>query len=241
MTLSSQQRTIGLGALALILAVGAIVLFTGEEEVKASGPAVIVCIDSTHSTEDVREDYLRDIETVVEEAADRRADFYAAACGENATGNVNWPVRQEFDIDSYSEALEKEALQNLQADAIKGVEKEIEKTSPEGGTPMAEMLAVAAGKCEQAGGGCPIYLFTDGEWADSILHLPREPVSDAQEDEYIRTYAGEVGDLSGSVVHFIGVGFGTKVGLVRINEGQKVAERLIRAANGTVGDWDVSL
>lgn len=225
----------------MILAVGAIVFFTGEEEVKASGPAVVVCIDSTHSTKGVRDSYLRDIETVVEEAADRRAKFYAAACGENATGSVNWPVRQEFAIDSYSKALEKEALQNLQAEAMNGVRKEIKKTSPEGGTPMAEMLAVAAGKCEQAGGGCPIYMFTDGEWADSILHIPREPVSDAQEDEYVRTYAGEIGDLSGAVVHFIGVGYGTKVGLVRINEGREVAERLIRAANGKMGDWDVSL
>jgi hypothetical protein len=239
--MSSQQKSLALGAILLTLVVGAIVLFTGEETVKASGAPVIVCIDSTRSTKGVRYSYLDDIETVVGEAAERRADFYAAACGENAAGNVDWPVKQEFDIDSYSEALEEEALQTLRAEVMEEVKEETKKTSPEGGTPMAEMLEVAARQCEQAGGGCPIYVFTDGEWADSILHIPREPVSDAQEDEYVSTYADELGDLSGTVVNFVGVGFGTDIRLVRLNEARDVADRLIKAAGGKRGTWTVSL
>jgi hypothetical protein len=239
---SSERLWLGGGIAFLLLVTLAIFAFVGKEEVDGAEAApVVVCVDSTLSTEDVREDYLPDLEEVAKAAAGRQASFYAAGCGKNATGDVNWPVHQRFDPGSYEGELGDDVTKGQLEEVNQGLDEIVNEKSRRDGTPLGEMLAVAARQCDQAGGECAIYLFTDGEWADDILHLPREGISKAAADRYLDTYEGQIGDLSGTVVHFVGVGYGTEIGEIRLNEARKIAADLIEAAEGEMGTWAVRL
>lgn len=216
----------------------------GETEPAHAQPT-LVCIDSTVSTDDVRDKYEVDLETVVQRAAVHRANFYAAACGANSTGEVNWPVHKRFASDYSSESLAREQLEH-QADEVKegtahseGTDDLLDTVSHDG-TPLGEMLAVTARQCEQAGGECAIYLFTDGEWADGLLRI-RDGVSERERRRYLEAYEEKLGGLRGSTVNFVGVGLGTVVGEVRLDEARAIAADLIEAAGGEPGFWTARL
>jgi hypothetical protein len=240
--MSSQRKGLLGGSAAIAFVVAAILVgFSGEGEAGPHAAPVVVCVDSTVSTDEVRETYLPDIKAVAHSAALKQARFYAAACGSNATGSVNWPIRKQFGRGSYSGELGEESIEGQVEDVSGKLEDLVAARSSLQGTPLGEMLAVAARQCEHAGGGCSIYLFTDGEWADGILHLPREAVSEEMVDRYLETYESQIGDLSGTVVNFVGVGYGTEIGEIRLNEARSIAAALIAAAGGEMGDWTVRL
>lgn len=200
---------------------------------------VLVCIDSTASTDGVRRSYRPDVMRVAREAADDRALFYLAACGANATGKVNWPVRGRLGGE-LSGGLGAEQVEKELAQVSERFGRLAGATSTQGGTPFGEMLAVAARQCEQLGAPCDIYLFTDGEWADGLLRV-KDGVSRRERATYLRTYLPQIADLAGTEVNFVGVGFGTAIGEVRLGEARDIAAALVQAATGEMGTWTVSL
>lgn len=206
---------------------------------KPSASPVLVCVDSTASTDGVRESYGDDLEAVAGTAAEQRARFYAAPCGANATGSVNWPVKTEFGS-SLSGVLGDEQVENQLRSLTGRLDELTQTTSTQQGTPFGEMLAVAARQCQYLGGGCTIYMFTDGEWADGLLRVG-DGVSEGEQAAYLDAYRSRVGDLDGTEVNFVGVGFGTHIGEVRLAEARAVAEALVFAASGEMGTWTVSL
>ncbi len=217
----------------------------GEDDSKSHAGPVLMCIDSTVSTDDVRDKYKTDADTLVSRAAHKEAHFYAAACGANATGEVDWPVSKWFRGTYSSDALNREQL-NHQADEVmegtlakEGIADLLEVESHDG-TPLGEMLAVTARQCEQAGGHCAIYLFTDGEWADGLLHV-RDGVSKQDRERYLETYVPRLGGLEGSTVNFVGVGLGTSIGEVSLDEAKTVAQDLVEGAGGKMGFWTTRL
>jgi hypothetical protein len=209
------------------------------------GPTTLICIDSTVSTDDVRSKYEVDLGVVVQRAAVHRAQFYAAACGANATGEVNWPVHKRFHDSYSSDALSREQLEHQADDVMEGtadsvgIDDLLEVTSHDG-TPLGEMLAVTARQCEQAGGSCAIFLFTDGEWADGLLRV-RDGVSEQERREYLAKYKHKLDGLQGSTVNFVGVGLGTKIGELRLAEARSIAGDLIEEASGELGFWTARL
>lgn len=101
------------------------------------------------------------------------------------------------------------------------------------------MLAVVARQCAQAGGGCSIYMFTDGEWADKLIKVS-DGVTEAEERNYRKAYAGRLSGLADSRVHFVGVGHGTPIGEGHLAEAESVAAELIRDAGGEM-TWSTRL
>lgn len=232
------------------LAIVAAVLFFAwlAEDSRPSDPApVVVCIDSTVSTDEVRGSYLPDLEVLARQVAARQGRFYAAACGANATGSVNWPVHRHFVTKGkYNEARTDEQVANQVKGVVEGSEKTegledlITTSSTLDGTPLGEMLAVAARQCAHIGLDCTIYLFTDGEWADNLLRV-RDGVSAAEEARYLDEYVPRLEGLAGTEVNFVGVGYGTSLGEVHLGEARDVAAALVEGAGGEVGDWTVRL
>jgi hypothetical protein len=236
--MSNQVRWV-VGLLAVVLLGAIAVAVFAKEPPEHRGKPVIVCVDSTVSTDGVRDSYRADLEDVTGAAVRRIAHLYAAACGANATGEVNWTVDRQFPKNPYGESYlhlhVNEEMEGLQ----RPLDEILATDSKRDGTPLGEMLAVEARQCQQAGGDCAIYLFTDGEWADGILHLPREGISKEQTAAYLDAHESQLGDLRGSVVNFIGVGHGTKIGEARLNEAREIAEALVTAAHAEMGDWAV--
>jgi len=228
-----------------VLALVVVLLGFGEHSETSSAEPVVICIDSTVSTNGVRASYLPDLAAVARRAAVHQARFYAAACGANATGTVDWPVRKKFS-GSYTGDLAREQADHQAEEVIKGDEKhegleDLTRTSSKmKGTPLGEMLAVLARQCGQAGGECTIYLFTDGEWADKLVKVS-DGVTEVEKGRYIETYARRLGTLAGSQVNFIGVGHGTKMGEVHLAEAKALAAALIQAAGGEMGSWSTRL
>lgn len=206
-----------------------------------SGAPRIACVDSTDSTAGIRAGYLPGLEAVALAAAEDEAPFYAAACGANATGTVNWPVHKEFEIDG---ALSGDLAIESAKHSIKQLTPRLRRitriASKRSGTPLGEMLAVAARQCAAVGGGCEVFLFTDGEWADRLLRV-RYGVTRAEQQRYIATYAPRVRGLAGATVRFVGVGYGTSLGEVRLAAAEHVATVLVRAGGGKVGAWSTHL
>jgi hypothetical protein len=201
------------------------------------GEAVLVCIDSSASTDPVRESYLLDLKKIVLQAALRRADFYAANCGANATGNVNWPVRRRFEPNFSDEAVEQLELTRQAEDVFYGgLEKLVAARAQAQGVPLGEVLAVMARQCGQAGGNCIIYLFTDGEWSDDALRV-RDGVSDSEQRSYLKAYLPQLQDLAGSQVNFVGVGYGTSMGEMHLAEARRLASKLVEGAGAEMGAW----
>lgn len=232
------------------LAIIAAVLFLAwlAEDSRPNDPApVVVCIDSTVSTDEVRGSYLPDLEVLARRVAGRQGRFYAAACGANATGSVNWPVHKHFVTKgNYSGARIDEQIDNQVNGVVEGSEKSegledlIATSSTLDGTPLGEMLGVAARQCAHIGLDCTIYLFTDGEWADKLLRV-RDGVSADEEEAYVDAYVPRLEGLAGTEVNFIGVGYGTNVGEVHLGEARDVAAALVEGAGGEMGDWTVRL
>lgn len=230
---------------ALIGLVVLAIVFLPQEDDKAREPRsqpILVCIDSTESTDDVRDKYQVDLEKVVRQAAFHQDHLLAAACGANATGEVDWPVGRFFRA-TYSEDFANQELEK-QADIVidgneekEGIVDLLEIDSKET-TPMGEMLAVTARQCD--GGGCQIYFFTDGEWADDLLRV-KDGVSDEERERYVDAYADRLEGLEGSTVHFIGVGLGTVIGEVALDEAKSVAKELVEEAGGEMGYWKTRL
>jgi hypothetical protein len=240
-----KPQAITLAVVVVVLALLFFLIGRGEGDSSGKAAPVLVCIDSTVSTDDVRGKYAVDLEAVARRAAYRQAHFYAAACGANATGEVDWPVHRKFRSTYTSDALSKEQLEH-QADQViegtqtrEGVSDLLEVVSHDG-TPVGEMLAVTARQCEQAGGSCAIYLFTDGEWADGLLRI-RDEVSEQERKRYLETYVPRLSGLEGSTVNFVGVGLGTVVGELRLAEAKEIAEELIEEAGGKMGFWTTRL
>lgn len=233
------------------LAVAAIVFIPGGSGGVDLPPAepVLVCIDSTKSTDDVRRKYMSDTELLVRRTASRQDRLLVAACGANATGEVDWPVKRRFKMTYPSEVLARQQLQHQVREVIdgrgEGEERKIgivdliESVSKET-TPVGEMLAVAARQCEHERGGCQIYMFTDGEWADELLRI-KDGITDREIARYLRSYVPRLGGLSGSTVNFVGVGLGTQVGELRLDEARSIASELIEEAGGKVGFWTTRL
>ncbi|HEX6455333.1 MAG TPA: hypothetical protein VF009_02295 [Solirubrobacterales bacterium] len=237
----------------LVFVVGAVLLFLylsgGEEEAPAApsdSRPVLVCVDSTLSTDGVREKYESDLEKVVRRSAMRQDTLYAAACGANATGEVDWPIQKTFRKNYSDERFGREELEQQAAEVIEGNGSEegvvdlLDSRSHEG-TPIGEMLAVTARQCAQARGSCEIYVFTDGEWADSLLRI-RGGISDTERRNYLREYdRKKLAGLGGSTVNFIGVGLGTEIGELRLDEARELAKELVEQAGGTMGSWSTRL
>jgi hypothetical protein len=231
-----------LGFLALVT----VLLGISEDPPPDDVEPVIVCIDSTESTDGVRASYLPDLKAIARRAAIRQARFYAADCGANATGNVDWPVRKTF-ISSYSDdGLAKEQADRQVEELTKGTKKKeglkdlVDGSSELKGTPLGEMLAVAARQCGQVGDNCAIYMFTDGEWADKDLKVS-DGVSKAERARYLGVYVPRMTSLAGSTVNFVGVGYGTSMGEVHLDEAREIASELVREAESEIGVWTTRL
>jgi len=241
-----RQEIAEIAAVVLALAVLAAIVFLPGSEPAAERPAhsqqVLVCIDSTESTDDVRDKYQMDLEKVVRQAAFRQDHLLAAACGANATGEVYWPVGRWFRATYSNDRFAKEELERQAEIVIDGNdEKEgiidlLDIDSKET-TPVGEMLAVTARQCD--GDGCQVYFFTDGEWADHLLRV-KGGISRSERKRY-RIYADKLGGLDGSTVNFIGVGLGTEIGEVALDEAKSVAGELIEGASGEIGYWKTRL
>ncbi|HEX5711863.1 MAG TPA: hypothetical protein VFX85_00960 [Solirubrobacterales bacterium] len=226
---------------ATIVGLGLLVVLSGEGKGGEPAPTVIVCVDSTISTDPVRESYLPDLKAIARRAARARAPFYADACGENATGTVNWKVRKQFDDAGLGGELDDEAAEGKLPRIEEQLGDLVEQRTVRGGTPLGDMLAVTARQCAHRGGACEIYLFTDGEWADATVHVAREPISDEQESKYIDLYGDQLGGLDKAEVNFVGVGHGTDLDEPRLNEARELAEALIAEAEGEMGAWTTAL
>lgn len=230
---------------AIVIAVIGMVAVSGGETKPDPGKieTVLVCIDSTESTDDVRDKYEVDIEKVVRQTAFHQDHFLAAACGANAIGEVDWPVSKWFRANRSSERFAKQELESQADEVMQGTDEKqgivdlLEVESKET-TPMGEMLAVTAQQCD--GEGCQIYYFTDGEWADHLLRV-KEGVSDREREAYIETYGQRLGGLDGSTVHFIGVGLKTNIGAVALDEAKEVAAELLEEAGAEMGRWKARL
>jgi len=238
------------GAIGLAALVVAVVVFLPDDEPSPPEPRskpILVCIDSTKSTDDVRGKYRVDLESLVRRSASHQDHFLAAACGANATGEVDWPVsrwfregRSEGDFPQQELDRQIEVVINGEDEQEKeGIVDLLERESKES-TPIGEMLAVTGRQCAQVGGDCEIYLFTDGEWADGLLRV-KTGISEEERERYLDTYDSELEGLSGTTVNFIGVGLKTEMGELRLAEAKSIAEDLVRQAGGTMGNWTARL
>lgn len=242
---TNRKQILKYAVFALIALVVLAVVFLPQEEDPPPPPRmqpILVCIDSTESTDDVRDKYRVDLEKVVRQAAFHQDHLLAAACGANATGEVDWPVgrwfRATYSDDFANQELGKQADIVIDGNAEKeGIVDLLEVDSKET-TPMGEMLAVTARQCD--GEGCQIYFFTDGEWADDLLRV-KNGVSDEEREQYVDVYADRLEGLEGSTVHFIGVGLGTAIGEVALDEAKSVAKELVEEAGAEMGYWKTRL
>lgn len=243
----NRERATGAAAIAVALLVMAAIVFLPGTEPAAEPPAhsqeVLICVDSTESTDGVREKYRVDLEKVVHRAALRQDHLLAAACGANATGEVDWPVGRWFRAEYSNPRFAKEELESQGEVVIDGNEEKegivdlLEVDSKET-TPMGEMLAVMARQCD--GAGCQIYFFTDGEWADRLLRV-KDGISETERERYLEAYGDKLDGLAGSTVNFIGVGLGTNIGEVELAEAKSVAEELVEEGGGEMGLWRTRL
>jgi hypothetical protein len=244
-------RKIGTPQLLVLVAVVAGVALVAAllgfaEDEKVEGRPAIVCIDSTVSTNGVRSSYLPDLSRVAQGAAEHQANFYAAPCGANATGSVDWPVRRKFKS-NYSNAEQAAEQAKHQAKEVidgakgrEGLRDLLKVRSKLEGTPLGEMLAVLARQCAQVGGECSIYLFTDGEWADKGLKVG-DGIDSTERSQYLDAYISKLTGLAGSTVNFVGVGYGTTIGEVHLAEARQLAGLLVKEAGGTMGAWTTRL
>jgi hypothetical protein len=118
--------------------------------------------------------------------------------------------------------------------------KDLLQVQSHDGTPIGEMLAVTARQCEQAGGDCAIYIFTDGEWADKLLRVS-DGISKEEREDYLDVYVDRLSGLSGSTVNFVGVGLGTRMGEVHLDEAHQIVSELVEKSGGTMGFWTTRL
>jgi hypothetical protein len=202
--------------------------------------AVIVCIDSGSSTLRVRKGYLRDLSGVVLRAASEQTRFYAADCGFNATGTVDWPVKRKFAHHFGGSLGRNEALDQAEHVFSQGILRLVRSGSGAGPSSVGEVLSVMARQCEQAGGNCTLYFFTDADWNDDQLRVG-DGIGIGERREYLRTYRPQLEGLAGSRVNFVGVGLGTSMGGKRLNEAHKLAQTLVEDAGGKLGAWTARL
>ncbi len=106
--------------------------------------------------------------------------------------------------------------------------------------PLGEVLAVMARQCEQASGECTVYLFTNCEWADAALSL-QDGISRSERSSYLKVYLPQLEGLNGSLVNFVGVGYGSSMGAVRLGEAHEIARELVEGAGGKMGVWTTRL
>jgi hypothetical protein len=201
--------------------------------------AVIACVDSTKSTEDIRSEYIQDLEASAWDAASHYAPMYGATCGDHPGDSVKWAVELRFKDKDYDGELEESYLERL----IREDRPELiglTETGSSRGTPLGEILAVEASQCENVGGHCSIYLLTDGEWADGAL-IANGGIAADEQRRFVEKYSSQVEGLSGSKVYFGGVGLGTGMTTDEIAEAGKAAEALVRAGGGEVAAWGSSL
>jgi hypothetical protein len=203
--------------------------------------AFIVCVDSTQSTEEVRDEYMPDLISVAEAAVRKGGRLYVDACGYNATGTVKWPIREVLKPHGeLDEALEKEAAAHRARELEPEFTTVLEENSPHPGTPLAKILGVIARQCAVDPGPCEAYVLTDGVWWDKLLRIS-DGVTESEEERYVKTFGPLLGGLNGAKVYFAGVGLGTEVGEQRLSEARRVAEALVEAGGGKVVNWDVNL
>lgn len=202
----------------------------------------VICVDSTYSTDDVRPEYMQTLLAIAERGVDEGVHIYADACGSNATGTVKWPVDKDLELhQDYDGIMKSEVI----ASKAKKMEPEfeenvIDRTSPEPGTPLGEMLAVIARQCKVDPGPCEAYVLTDAAWDDPWLSI-RDGIDKQEKKSYLARYVPLLAGLKDVPVYFGGVGHGTKLGEQRLAEAEDIAKTLIKDAGGTLVVWDVNL
>lgn len=181
-----------LGGVIFYLASGAVSMSTQDrgDSSPATGKAVrteVVCVDSSPSTKQVRSSYLASIKHVAREAARSRARFFAAACGGNPTGTVDWPVEEDFREVTHEAAavVQRELDQRVLRlqPPLRGV---IRTTSLAPGTPLGAILAVMGRRCGDAMADCHVWFFTDGAWQDERLNA-LHGITRAERKRYVAT------------------------------------------------------
>lgn len=201
----------------------------------------VACVDSTHSTVEVRPHYRPELLTIAEKAAEAQGNLYVDACGSNATGTVDWTVTKEFQTEQDLSGVVLRQWATSQAKDLEGdLNDVLTKTSPDPGTPLGEILGVIARKCEADPGPCEAYVLTDASWWDKRLKV-YNGVTPKEKQDYVAAYGPLVKGLDGASVSFVGVGLGTDLGEEGLNEAREVAEALVEAGGGKVVYWDVSL
>jgi hypothetical protein len=236
----SQARTGGTALFAALLVLGLAGCFGSGENDELT--TYVVCVDSTHSTDEVRSDYMPDLVAVAERGVMTGAHLYADACGSNATGTVQWRIDKVLRPRQALTGILKEKSATTRAEKMRQeFEAVLAKNSPHAGTPLAKILGVVARECAANSGPCEAFVLTDGVWWDNLLRIT-DGVTPDEEQAYVERFAPLLDGLKGAKVSFAGVGLGTEViGEQRLAEAQKVAEALVKAAGGRVVFWDVKL
>jgi hypothetical protein len=203
--------------------------------------AWIACVDDTISTDGLRTSYLPGLEDIAEDAATEEGQFFASDCGANATGTARWPIHKRFEVEEgFDGELAAEAIESQARHLTPRLEQLTTASSTHSGTPLGQMLAVAARQCAAAGGHCHLVMFTDGGWADHLLRV-KDGVTTAERRRYLTTYAPRLHGLVGASVVFAGVGAGTHLGEPRLGKAKRIATELVERAGGHVVSWNVRL
>lgn len=236
----SRRRRRAAALLAALFAVGFTGCFGCGEDAELT--TYVVCVDSTHSTDEVRSDYMPDLVAVAERGVLNGAHLYADACGSNATGTVQWRVDKVLRPRQALTGILKEKSAATRAKKMRQeFEEVLSRNSPHAGTPLAKILGVVARECAANSGPCEAFILTDAVWWDDLLRVPNGVSSD-EEQAYVERFAPLLDGLDGAKVSFAGVGLGTEVvGEQRLAEARDVAEALVEAAGGEVVFWDVKL
>ena len=110
---------------------------------------------------------------------------------------MDWPVHKIFAARAiYSGELAAQYADSQVKGIVPRLERLVKTSSPQPGTPLGEMLAVAARQCAAVGGRCLLYVFTDGGWADRLLRV-RDGVTATEQRRYVAAYAPRLRGLAG--------------------------------------------
>jgi hypothetical protein len=213
----------------------------GDEAQQQSPPPHLVGVDLTASTDGMRDQYLPGLMAIADLAAEDGARLFTAGLGGDPVQSARWSqVDFSKQGDQGSESLREIRAAGLTDDYRSYLANLLRFNARTSGTSLGEILAVMAQKCRSEGPPCRMWLFTDGAWRDELINV-RKGVTLQQLQRYVTHYVPTfAGGLDGAEVLFIGVGLGSDLTAVQLNDARQVAVAVVRAAGGEPG-WRTDL